>query len=463
MVAFDHVKASLGNWDNVPCFIELKPNSSPRIIYADQLLSQIESLSGKLRSWGISKGCLVPIFLDNSIDFVTAFLGLLNLGAVPVLAKMEYRKLELEEVFNNVSPVAMISESTHLRYLRDFVGDTTLIVHSGEDFKIVQRSTRLSQADAINDRIASINYTYRGYGYPLGAMIPQPQYIYGASGFQKCLQSKPGDRVLALLPMQHIFTLIGAIFFPLLNRLTSVIARTIHPRLIFEYISRYKIKFVTTVPEIFDLLYRLFDQAPGPAPEVFVSGGSVLSPDRYHRIREKFRVEILNGYGLTEYTPATGNIRGLSKAGTIGQPCPGVDVKINDANSDGVGEIYLASEHMCREYYLRPRETAEALSGEWLKTGDFGKAVGDHFVFVGEKKNTRKVNGNMVDLEEVKRALLRHSEISDAVVTGEANSIKAGIALKRPSKDFNADWRSIRASLKEMIAEYKIPTIVEKM
>jgi long-chain acyl-CoA synthetase len=211
------------------------------------------------------------------------------------------------------------------------------------------------------------------------------------------------------------------------------------------------------------MLYRLSDQSSPIATEVFVSGGSVLTPDAHHQIREGFGVEILNGYGLTECTPATGNIRGSAKVGTIGQPCCGAKIRINDANADGVGEIYINSRHMSREYYLRPKETEEGYSGEWLKTGDLGKAMGNHFVFIGEKKRTRKVNGNIVDLEEVKRALLRQQNVKDTEVSGESNAIKARITLNKPSRDFRKDWLSIRASVKGTIAEYKIPTIIENV
>jgi long-chain acyl-CoA synthetase len=463
MAVLDHVEASLRSWPRNPCFIELNPKRTPKSITADQLLSHIETLSKKLETWGIRKGCLVPIFLGNSIDFVITFLGLLNLGAVPVLAKMEYRILELEEIFSNASPRAVIAESNHLKYLKDYVSDRTVILHEENNFQIVQQSNQMAQTESISSQIASINYTYRGYGYPIGAMIPQEQYIQGAKGFQECLLSNPGDKVLALLPMQHIYTLISAIFFPLLHHLTSIIIRTMHPRLIFEYIHRYKINFVTTVPEIFSMLYRLSDQSSPIATEVFVSGGSVLTPDAHHQIREGFGVEILNGYGLTECTPATGNIRGSAKVGTIGQPCCGAKIRINDANADGVGEIYINSRHMSREYYLRPKETEEGYSGEWLKTGDLGKAMGNHFVFIGEKKRTRKVNGNIVDLEEVKRALLRQQNVKDTEVSGESNAIKARITLNKPSRDFRKDWLSIRASVKGTIAEYKIPTIIENV
>ncbi len=459
MALADQVTESLKKWQRYPCFIELAPNRNPRAVFADQLIEDIDTFSESLKKWGICRGCPVPIFLDNSIDFVVAFFGLLKLGAVPVMAKMEYGTVELEEIFKNSGPTAVITESHQLEKLGKYTADITVVSHTNNRFRVTQCSKPGSVR--LSEEIATINYTYRGYGYPLGALIPHYQYCQGAEGFQQCLLSKPGDKILALLPMQHIFTLVSAVFFPLLNQLTSLIVRTMHPRYLFEYINQYGIEFITTVPEVFSMLLRLSDEACCIPSEVFVSGGSVLSVDLYHRLKERFKIEMLNGYGLTEYTPATGNIRGLSRSGTIGQPCSGVDLMIHDPDEQGVGEIWLKSEQMCRGYYRRGRETGESFVDGWFKTGDLGKASEKHVIFVAEKKKTRKVNGNIVDLKEIERALGRNRRIKEAEVWGEQNQIKARVRLRSVTGDLQKERSSIRAQLRGRIADYKIPTAIE--
>ena len=92
-----------------------------------------------------------------------------------------------------------------------------------------------------------------------------------------------------------------------------------HPRHIFRIIEERRIDHITAVPEIYALLRRL--KEPGrtlPSLKVFVSGGSVLSADEYARIRQTFGVEVLHGYGLTEFAPASRNMRGQARAGTVG-------------------------------------------------------------------------------------------------------------------------------------------------
>ena len=85
-----------------------------------------------------------------------------------------------------------------------------------------------------------------------------------------------------------------------------------------------------------------------------------------------------------------------------------------------------------------------------------GRMDDGHLVFLKELKNTRKVNGNLVDLQEVNRAIRLDKDIADVQVQWENNSLFANLAMSRHI-DFQEKTKRLRASLKEMLAEYKIP------
>ncbi|MBA7588407.1 Long-chain-fatty-acid--CoA ligase [subsurface metagenome] len=210
--------------------------------------------------------------------------------------------------------------------------------------------------------------------------------------------------------MPHIFTLIGCLLVPLLFGMTSVIARTAHPRLLFEYIRSYHIDYITSVPEMYELLLKFrHKESAIDSLKAFVSGGSRLSENSYEKIVAAFDIDLLHGYGLTEVTPVSGNIRGSARSGTIGPLCSGVSCKIASPDCTGAGEILLSTPHMTRAYHRRPRETAHAYTDGWFRTGDIGRLQNDHLVFLKEKKNTRKINGNIVDLDEVRKAMLMYN------------------------------------------------------
>jgi long-chain acyl-CoA synthetase len=263
--------------------------------------------------------------------------------------------------------------------------------------------------------------------------VPHGQYIHGARVLQAGLQAKPKERMLIILPMSHIFTLIGCIFVPILHNVTSVIAKTMHPRKIFELINEVKVNHITAVPEIYLLLEKFKDLAEKvKSLKVFVCGGSLLTREEYYRIKNAFDIDLLHGYGLTEFTPVSRNMRGEARAGTVGPLCKDVECKIKSEDENSAGEILLKTDFMFRGYYKNPKVTKEAFEGDWFKTGDIGKMKDDHLVFIKEKKRTRNANGNMVDLEELDRIM---------------NSIE----MKNQSDS--------RTYLKNIIAPYKIPFI----
>lgn len=430
MHIIEEVFKSLDGWEDHPVFIELPPNQKPVRTEADEFKEKILRAADFFEKSGIKRNYLVPIFLENSVDFICSFLGLVKIDAKPIPVKLEYRKIELDEIFKNSQPQAIIAEASHLEILEPYLSQKIVITRENRALKLRRKARGELKPEEMPDEIASINYTYRGYGYPLGAMVPHGQYIHGARVLQSGLQAKPKERMLIILPMSHIFTLVGCIFVPILHNLTSVIANTMHPRKIFELIDEAKVDHITAVPEIYLLLAKFRDLAGKlKSLKVFVCGGSLLTRDDYYRIKNAFGIDLLHGYGLTEFTPVSRNMRGEARAGTVGPLCEGVECKIKSEEENNAGEILLKTDFMFRGYYKNPKVTQEAFEGDWFKTGDIGKMQDDHLVFVKEKKRTRNVNGNMVDLKELDRMM---------------NSIE----IKNQS--------NLRTSLKKIIAAYKI-------
>lgn len=190
---------------------------------------------------------------------------------------------------------------------------------------------------------------------------------------QSVLRAQKGERMLVLLPMAHIFTLVGCILAPLIHRMTSAITYTLHPRYLFEYIKEMKIEYITSVPEIYEMLCRVREQAVDLSSlKSFVSGGSLLTKESYLNIRAAFSIDMLHGYGLTEFTPISGNIRGQARAGTVGPVCHGIDYRIETEYGNSMGEILICTPHASREYYRRQMESLEAHQNGWFHTGDMG-------------------------------------------------------------------------------------------
>ncbi len=446
---------AIANWGRHPVLMEVDGTGNSVPVTADDLSRLTENHLCLLADGGIRRNDVVALFLENSANFIALVIALMRTGAIPVFAKLEYRRNELNTIFRDIDPDAVIAEKSFLPVLRPFLPGRGVIVGSSGVFTKTQEVTRHHAAPGLSDEVASVNCTYRGYGELLGSMATAEQYLLGARVLQDGLQGNVGEKMLYPLPMSHIFTLIGCILVPLFYGMTGVIARTIHPRVLFSAIERLDIQHMTAVPEIYRLLYRSLRPAHNVSSlKRCVSGGSLLRSDEYEQLKTTLNVEVLHGYGLTEFTPVSRNIHGHARAGTVGPVCTGLDVRVE------AGEILLRSAALCKGYYNRPQATRRAFREGWFHTGDRGHFDGDHLVFEEEIKQTCKVNGVMVDREEIRKTILAASSALDAEVNVDGNSITALLELPE-GVDKQEEHERLKAVLPHQLAAYKIPRLLK--
>lgn len=448
------VRSALGARGGEVALIEVASDGSAQHTRARDLLVRIGTIATTLSSAGVGPGDRVLMMLPNSTDYVATIFALAEIGAIPVFSKMEYRSLELEAIFSRIRPAALLVDAAATEVIQGYLPVTTVISWEKGSFTRLSRPTLPSTTEdlpGLSDRIASINVTYRGLGRPLGAMTPDVQYLHGARVLQEGLEAVPGEKLFFPLPMSHIFTLVGCILVPLLYGLTIVTSGSAHPRLVFRILADHRVEHMTAVPEIYHLLRRTipkdFDRS---FLRTFVSGGSVLTAEGYHDLVDTFDVEVLHGYGLTEFTPVSRNMRGQARAGTIGPVCSDLEVRIRN------GEILLRSESLTEGYFNDPEATSTALRQGWFHTGDEGHFDDTHLVFDREIKATRKRNGVMVDLVEIESAVRRVAGYEGATVFFESGTVTALVSTRRDA-DIQTMHRHLVESLRGTIAPYKIP------
>ncbi|MBQ7838524.1 MAG: AMP-binding protein [Clostridia bacterium] len=183
---------------------------------------------------------------------------------------------------------------------------------------------------------------------------------------------------------------------------------------------------------------------------MIVCGGANLDP-KYEKGMHDFGIEIYNGYGMTECSPAiTCNRPGKCKFGSVGVPLDCCEIKINNPDEEGVGEIYVRGDNVTQGYYGDPEATAAAFDGEWFKTGDHGRIDEDGFLFiVGRKKNLICLsNGKNVSPEELEDKLSRIEYVKEVLVFEENNKICAELFLNEE------DYPDARARIKGDIDEF---------
>lgn len=326
------------------------------------------------------------------------------------------------------------------RGLYETSGDTTDLVHfenlfGNEDF--------IENEIGYNDTIA-ILYTSGTTGKSKGVMLTNENIITNFKGVVKLMEVDDKIRTLSVLPINHVYESTCGVLIPIFLGGTVAFAESLLK--VAQNLNEVKPNFFLGVPALYQALYTRMSQKVnsslvgrvmnsnsltrkiiqkkikqefGGSNISFISGGGSLDPSLQDGLR-KLGLNIYNGYGITETAPlvAVNSIVGGDRLGSVGKVMPEVDVKINDPNNKGEGEIWIKGPNVMNGYYNNPKATEEALSDGWYHSGDLGYIDEDNFLFVlGRVKNLIVTGkGKNIYPEEVEGELERSPFIEEAMV-----------------------------------------------
>lgn len=424
------------------------------ISYQD-LWNKIEKLSAAFLKIGIRENHRVALILPNSAEFIYCFFGLLKISAIVSPLSPDLTPFELKGIVDNLNPHAIISlplciEKAFHEYPA-LLDDKILVLHGNANtkgqvknrynlYKLLDLGAnyKIDNIQPSLEQIATINYTYRGAGRPLGAMLSHKNYVEGVLAYIENTRMSFEHKVMSLLPLSHVYPLVGCMLAPLISGATIVITKNYMPRSILKIIDNFQINHFTTVPSIYKLLLMHYKEGDYDLSSLTccITGGAYMPIEVQEAIKIRMGIQVLQGYGLTECLPVTWNRYEYNKAGTLGLPLRG-DFQIKIIGDDGIfkginqiGEIVVSGPTVMREYNNEEDETKKFLKMGWLYTGDYGYLDEDGYLyFTGLKKNIVKVGGNMVDLKEVQNVLLSHPYISAATVYAKEDSLWGHIVI----------------------------------
>ncbi len=255
---------------------------------------------------------------------------------------------------------------------------------------------------------------------------------------------EPSMHTLSFLPINHVFEQVAGIILPLAVGGTVSFAESL--RKIGDNLGEVKPNFLLGVPAVFRLLAdrmmrkvetqkltktlysfpptrpvvtKKIREAFGGNP-VFISGGAALDPVVAETLMN-LGLNVYQGYGITETSPVIAvETPKMKRLGTVGKPMPGVEVKIHNPNSEGVGEIWAKGPNIMLGYYNNQEATKEAITDGWYHTGDLGCIEEDGFLRIcGRVKNLIvTANGKNVYPEEVENEILNSPFIAEIMVYG---------------------------------------------
>jgi long-chain acyl-CoA synthetase len=468
-----------GKMKDKTCLID----NDAEVSYSD-LWKNIELLAKAFLEIGIKEGDRIVLFLPNCKEFIYAFYALSRINAVSVPLNNYLTSHELKKIFDDCSPRGIITTSfLYEKRISPVLEKNKLLVFTDEpgekknktysdafSFKELLEmggKGNLPKFGTSHKQIASINYTYRGEGKPLGAVLTHGNYHFGAIAYVRLTELMTAHRVLLITPMSHIFTLISCVIVSLLRGATIVIMKTFIPSHVFKNIEAHKIDFMIAVPTIYLSLLRNYDKTRFNIASLKygITGGSYMTEDTHNEIKREMGIELFQGYGLTETVPVTCNPRYKNKPGSLGIPGHIMKIKIVDENGEKLppgrrGEIAVGGPSIMKEYYNKNGENAKFLKRGWFYTGDWGWMDEDGYVyFDGWKKDIVKIGGNNVDLKEVKDTLV----LFPGVKKMKLNVLPDELWGCRLDAEIYVDMeeeiteKAIKAFCGERLAVYKIP------
>ncbi len=438
----------------------VKKNGKYEPITYMQYMADINALGTKLVNMGL-KGEKIAVIGEASYAWAVTYLAVVcGVGVIVPLDK-ELPKEEIDNLIN-IANVKMIIHSPKVKTIdKDTKVDYKVCMGEEldaliEDGKRLLKEGNRDFLDAVIDpeEMQILLFTSGTTGMAKGVMHNHRTICTNLMSMVTMFKLYPEDIFLSVLPIHHTYECTCGFLCPIYKGCT--IAHCEGLKYIVQNLKETKATMVLGVPLMFEKMWRtinktidkngmrkkvnlgmkiakvagavgidvrrkLFKQIHdnfGGNIRTFISGAAAIDP----KVAEGFRsigIQLLQGYGLTECAPIGALNRDVySKDAAAGLPLPGVEIKIDNPNEEGIGEVLIKGGNVMMGYYEAPELTAEAIVDGWYHTGDLGYLDKDSFLHLtGRMKNVIITkNGKNVFPEEIETYLGRSRFVEDSLV-----------------------------------------------
>jgi long-chain acyl-CoA synthetase len=447
---------------------------------------------------GIKKGDKVALSCLNLPYFPIIYYGILKMGAVvvplSVLLKADEITFHLQNseakayfCFEGTADLPMAEmgyegfcqtdSCSKFYHIMSQTGKSSAIKMAlSFDDLIRNMSTEFISCETSHDDTAVLIYTSGTTGQPKGAELTHYNLMMNAMVCQNIVGINTTDKQLIVLPLFHIFAMTVQMNIGVYRGSHNILLPRFDVNEVFSLFIKHKISVFCGVPTMYWGLVNGLDDSIDVKTisknmRMAISGGASLPLTVLNDFKQKFSVQILEGYGMSEGSPVvTFNQLDLGiKAGSIGLPIWSVQVKLIDENGTEVangekGELLYKGHNVMKGYYNRPQANAETLKDGWLHSGDIAIKDDDGFYYIVDRTKDMIIRGGLnVYPRQIEEIMIQHESVSLVAVIGVADErmgeeIKAFVVLNDGmlvSKIDLINWT------KERIAVYKYPRIIE--
>ena len=441
-----------------------------------QLREDSERITALLKKLGDPKSHIALIGATSYL-WIASYFGIVDGGNVAVPLDVSLPAEELCELIDRADVTILIVDEirkdvieaakekcTKLKYILSMQKEANegniLSLTKSMMEQTIDEDTGVEKTEITPDQLCTIMFTSGTTGKSKGVMLTHRNLVENAT----CLDMKLPERnvILSVLPIHHAYCLSMDILKGI--SLGAIICINASLMRVAKNIKLFKPNMILMVPlmietfakkleDVKDLPEKVVKEAVfGSQFHTICSGGAYLNPD-YIELFERFGIQILQGYGMTECSPVISTTVAWNvKKNSVGQLLPNCEAKTVD------GELWVRGSSVMQGYYKMPEETKTALKDGWLCTGDLGYVDEERFIYLtGRKKNLIITkNGENVSPEELENKLSSSRLVQEVLVREAKGVIEAEIY---PDEEYAKKQglerkEEVRVELQKLIDEY---------
>lgn len=448
-----------------------------------EVAGEVNRFGNALKASGIRMEDRVAVLMLDMELYPVVFFGSIKSGAVPICLNTLMRPKDYLYFLNDSrARVLVVDESLYfnieevkseLKYLEQIImvnSDKAIPrTVSYKEFVLDQPDT-LEAAKTCPDDACFWLYSSGSTGKPKGTVHLQHDMLFSVETYGKqVLGVQENDICFSAAKLFFAYGLGNGLYFPFSVGATTVLMpERPTPESVYKTIALHNPTIFFGVPTLYGAMLAA-EEGRVNGVRLCVSAGEALPADIFHRWKDRFKVDILDGIGSTEivHIYISNRVENI-RPGSTGQLVPGYEAKIVDDNLNElpqgeIGTVLIKGDSTAAYYWNKHEKTKEAMMGEWFNTDDkFFVDEEGFYYYVGRSNDMLKVGGIWVSPIEVEACLIGHPSVLEcAVVPGrdEENLVKpaAYIVLNKgfsPSEDLE---KEIKTYVKKELAHYKFP------
>ncbi len=475
---------------------------------------RVDRTAQALQSLGVGKGVKVGLLLPNTPTYVVFYYGILKAGGTVVNFNPLYSLDEIKHQIHDSGTELMVTLDLALMFekvealieqgvlQRAIVAEFASLLPTARSFlfRLFKRKQRRDprrspqrekivleseldtggefvppSIDAAND-VAVLQYTGGTTGTPKAAMLTHANLainVRQVEAWRAQLKSE-GDDVLGVLPLFHVFAMTTVMNYAIARGSTMTLLPRFELEQTLAHIHKYRPSIFTGVPTLFNAMMRhpeigAYDLS---CLEFCISGGAAL-PIEIKRGFEKISgCRLVEGYGLSETSPvATCNPINATREGTIGLPLPGTRLAIRSLDDPTVdmpigekGEVCIAGPQVMKGYWNKPEETANAMVGDYFRTGDVGVMDENGRISIVDRiKDMINCSGYKVYPRRIEEALYEHPAVAEVTVIGVPDDYRgeAPKAFVRLRDGMHALEQELMDHIAPKLSKIEMPVAIE--